>query len=197
MSFKPHKTWVFPQQKLQGGMPSHHAWTQGSESSFWQPWSFFQFDNQSGWQIKLPCCFPAGLGELWPDFEAGGCLTLFSLQGHVIKFIINAELIWLPWLTLSDFSLACIYLHGENDCHRAERLFPSSNTFGPATVELCTLTSKSDPQALKDRYDIMSQKWCRLHFIFPSISELWQRSSLSRICKAFRWEKGKISNTHA
>lgn len=124
--------------------------------------------------MKLPCCFPAGLGDLWLDIEAGGChmeqvlsyLTLFAMWGHVTKFIINAELIWLPWLTLSDFSLGYICLRGESDCHRAERLFPSSNTFGAVTAELRTLTSKSDPWALEDSKWRHGQKTVSASFCF-------------------------------
>lgn len=93
-------------------------------------------------------------------------LTLFSLWGHVIKFIINAGLIWLPWLTLSDFSLGYICLHGENDCCRAETLFPSSHTFGPVTAELRTLTSKSDPGALEDSKWHHGQKTVSASFCF-------------------------------
>ena len=93
-------------------------------------------------------------------------LTLFSLWKHVIKFIINAEVIWLPWLTLSDFSLGYIFLRGENDCCRAERLFPSSNIFGPVTVELRTLTSKSDPRSLEDSKWHHGQKIVSASFCF-------------------------------
>lgn len=95
-----------------------------------------------------------------------GHLTLCSLWGHVTKFIINAELIWLPWLTLSDFSLGYICLRGENDCRRAERLFPSSNTFGPVTAELRTLTSKLDPRALEDSKWHHGQKMVSASFCF-------------------------------
>lgn len=123
-------------------------------------------------------------------------LTLFSLWGHMTKFIINAELIWLPWLALSDFSLGYICLHGENACCRAERLLPSSNTCGPVSVESRTYPDiRTGPTGFGGQ---QTTSWAKngVGLFFP-FSECWRRSSLLRICKSFRWGRGWISSSHS
>lgn len=127
--------------------------------------------------------------------EVLGYLTLRSLWGHMTKFIINGELIWLPWLTLSDFSLGYICLRGENDCTELKGYFPLQIHLGLSLRSYAPWHQNWTHGLWKTANDIMGKKWCQLRFVFPSLSGFWQRGSLSRICKAFRWGKGRISSS--
>lgn len=146
---------------------------------------------RGGWQIKLLCCFPAGLEKSWSDIEAGGChmeavlslLTLFAPRGHVIKFIINAELIWLPWLTLSDFSPSSICLHGGKWAPWSrEVIFLFKHVRGCH----CRVTStdiKISPTGFgRQKMTSWAKNGVSLVLLFCSLFEPWQRSWLSRIC---------------
>lgn len=109
-----------------------------------------------------------------PDIEAGGChmeqvlsyLTLSAMWGHVTKFIINAELIWWPWLTLSDFSLGYICLRGKVTAAELKGYFSLQIHLGLSLWSYAPWHQNRTRGLWKTANDVMGKKRCQLHFVF-------------------------------
>lgn len=156
---------------------SFASWPPSLDPGLWKP--FGNADNslslaiRVGGRLNYPVASQLGRRTVawhrsrWASHGTSAWLShTCSLWGHVTKFIINAELIWLPWLTLSDFSLGCICLHGENDCTELKGYFPLQIHLGLSLRSYAPWHQNWTHGLWKTTNDIVGKKWCQLRFVF-------------------------------